>query len=39
MAINVLKKITEKDACGILLNNKQELCVVNIDEIKESTRK
>lgn len=39
MAINVLKKITEKDACGILLNNKQKLCVVNIDEIKESTRK
>ena len=39
MAINVLKKINEKDACSILMKNKQELCVVNIDEIKESTRK
>ena len=39
MAISVLKKITEKDACAILLNNKQELHVVNIDEIKPSTRK
>lgn len=39
MAINVLKKINEKDACSILMKNKQELCVVNIDEIKGSTRK
>lgn len=39
MAINVLKKITEKDACSILIKNKQELHVVNIDEIKVSTRK
>ena len=38
MAINVLKKITEKDACSILLKQEQELTVVNIDEIKESTR-
>ena len=39
MAINVLKKIDEKDACSILMKQEQELCVVNIDEIKESTRK
>ena len=39
MAINVLKKITEKDACSILMKKQQELTVVNIDEIKESTRK
>ena len=39
MAISVLKKITEKDACAILLDNKQELHVVNIDKIKQSTRK
>lgn len=39
MAIEVLKKITEKDACSILINNKQELLVLNIGEIKESTRK
>lgn len=39
MAIEVLKKITEKDACGILMKNKQELVVVNVDDIKESTRK
>ena len=38
MAISVLKKINEKDACSILLKNKQELVVVNIDEIKQSTR-
>ena len=39
MAISVLKKITEKDACSILMKNKQEVCIVNVDEIKESTRK
>lgn len=39
MAIEVLKKITEKDACSILLNEKQELVVINIGDIKESTRK
>ena len=39
MAISVLKKITEKDACSILLKKEQELTVVNIDEIKPSTRK
>ena len=39
MAINVLKKINEKDACSILMKQKQELVVVNIDEIKMSTRK
>lgn len=39
MAINVLKKISEKDACSILLKEKQELIVVNVDSIKESTRK
>lgn len=39
MAISVLKKITENDACGILIEKKQELLVVNIDEIKKSTRK
>ena len=39
MAISVLKKISEKDACAILMNQEQELHVVNIDEIKESTRK
>ena len=38
MAISVLKKISEKDACSILLKQEQELSVVNIDEIKESTR-
>ena len=39
MAIEVLKKITEKDACGILMKKQQELVVVNVDSIKESTRK
>ena len=39
MAINVLKKINEKDACSILMKEKQELFVVNVDEIKPSTRR
>jgi hypothetical protein len=39
MAIKVLEKISEKDACSILMKKQQELLVVNIDEIKESTRK
>lgn len=39
MAIEVLKKINEKDACSILIKEKQELLVINIGEIKESTRK
>ena len=39
MAIGILKKINEKDACSILLKNKQELTIIGIDEIKESTRK
>lgn len=39
MAIEVLKKITEKDACGILMKDKQQLSVVDIGEIKESTMK
>ena len=39
MAISVLKKITEKDACSILMKQKQQLSVVNIGEIKPSTRK
>lgn len=39
MAINVLKKITEKDACSILLKEKRKLLIYNIGEIKESTRK
>lgn len=39
MAFNVLKKVTEKDACAILLKENQELHVVNIDEIKQSTKK
>ena len=39
MAIEVLKKITEKDACSILMKKQQQLLVVNVDEIKPSTRK
>ena len=39
MAISVLKKINEKDACSILMKEKQEVSIVNIDEIKPSTRK
>ena len=39
MAINVLKKITEKDACSILMKEKQEVSIVNVDEIKPSTIK
>ena len=39
MAIEVLKKITEKDACSILMKDKQQLSVVDIGEIKESTMK
>jgi len=39
MAISVLKKITEKDACSILMKQEQELTIIGIDEIKESTRK
>lgn len=38
MAIEISKKITEKDACGILLKEKQELLVVNVSEIKKSTK-
>lgn len=38
MAINVVNKISEKDACSILMKKEQELEVINIDEIKESTR-
>ena len=39
MAISVLKKINEKDACSILMKEKQEVSIVNVDEIKPSTRK
>lgn len=39
MAIEVLKKINEKDACSRILHNPQRLCIVNIDDIKESTKK
>lgn len=39
MAIEVLKKINEKDACSILIKKEQELSVVRIDNVKESTRK
>lgn len=39
MAISVLKKINEKDACSILIKEKQELVVLDITDIKESTRK
>lgn len=39
MAFNVLKKITEKDACSILMKEKQKLLIYNIGEIKKSTRK
>ena len=39
MAINILKKITEQDACSLLMKQEQELHVVNVDDIKESTRK
>ena len=39
MAINVLKKINEKDACAILFEKEQELIVVNVDEVKQSKRK
>lgn len=38
MAIGVLQKINEKEACAILLKEKQELHVINIDSVKESTR-
>ena len=38
MAIEISKKITEKDACSILLKEKQELLVVNVSEIKKSTK-
>lgn len=38
MVIKISKKITEKDACSILLKEKQELTVVNISEIKKSTK-
>ena len=37
--IKQIKKISEKDACSRILHNPQELCIVNIDDIKESTRK
>ena len=37
MAIKISKKITEYDACSILLKEKQELHVVNISDIKKST--
>lgn len=39
MAINILKKITEQDACSLLMKQEQELHVGNVDDIKESTRK
>ena len=36
--IKISKKITEHDACSILLKEKQELLVVNVSEIKKSTK-
>lgn len=38
MAMKISKKITEYDACSILLKEKQELFVVNVSEIKKSTK-
>lgn len=38
MAIKISKKITEYDACSILLKEKQELLVVNVGKIKKSTK-
>lgn len=39
MAFGILNKIKEDDACAILMKEKQELHIVNIGDIKESTRK
>ena len=39
MAIGVINKIKEDDACAILLKEKQELHIVNVDEIKQSKTK
>ena len=39
MAIKISKKITEYDACSILLKEKQELFVVNVGDIKPSKDK
>ena len=36
MAIGVVNKITENDACALLIKEKQELYIDNIDEIKQS---
>lgn len=38
MAIKISKKISEHDACNILLKEKQELLVFNVSEIKKSTK-
>lgn len=39
MGFTVINKIKEDDACAILMKEKQELYIVNVDDIKESTRK
>lgn len=39
MVIKILKKINEKEACSLLMKEEQVLSIINIDEIKESTRK
>lgn len=39
MAFGILNKIKEDDACAILMKEKQELHIINIDEIKQSSRK
>lgn len=39
MVIKTINKITESDACSILMKKEQELEIVSIDDIKKSTRK
>ena len=39
MTFTVIKQISDEDACSFLMKKEQKLEIVNVDEIKESTRK